>query len=99
MAANFKKEFEIPFTLLVDHNKETYRALKLERANPWHVYGPPVWIEGIRSILAFGNKFPKQDPLQLGGVVVAEEGGNVLFVYRAKASSDIPPVDRVISTL
>ena len=97
MAAHFKREFDIPFTLLVDHDRETYRALGLTRANPWNVYGPPVWIEGIRSILNHGNKIPKQDPFQLGGAVVAEKGGEILFVYRSKASSDVPPVDRLIS--
>lgn len=99
MAAHFKREFDIPFTLLVDHDRETYRALGLGRANPWNVYGPPVWIEGIRSILNHGNKIPKQDPFQLGGAVVAEKGGEILFVYRSKASSDVPPVDRLISTV
>lgn len=99
MAAHFKREFDIPFTLLVDHDRETYQALGLARANPWNVYGPPVWIEGIRSILNHGNKIPKQDPFQLGGAVVAEKGGEILFVYRSKASSDVPPVDRLISTV
>ena len=99
MAAHFKREFEIPFTLLIDHERQTYRALKLGRANPWNVYGPPVWIEGIKSILDHGNKFPRQDPMQLGGAVVVDKGGEVLFVYRSKASSDIPPLGRMMSTL
>lgn len=99
MAAHFKREFDIPFPLLVDHDRETYRALKLGRANPWNIYGPPVWIEGIRSILNYGNKIPKQDPFQLGGAVVVEKGGEPLFVYRSKASSDVPPIDRMISAV
>ncbi len=99
MAAHFKREFEIPFPLLVDHTKETYRALEMKRTGAWNIYGPPVWIEGIRSILNYGNKIPKQDPFQLGGAVVVDKGGEVLFVFRSKASSDVPPVDRMISAL
>ena len=99
MAAHFRDEQKIPFPLLVDHNKQTYRALGIKRTGAWNVYGPPVWVKGIRSILAYGNKIPKQDPFQLGGVVVADKGGEVLFVHRATASSDNAPVDRILAAV
>ena len=99
MAAHFRDEQEIPFPLLVDHTKQTYRALSIKRSGPWNVYGPPVWVKGIRAIVQYGNKIPKQDPLQLGGVVVADKGGEVLFVHRANASSDNVPVDRILAAL
>ena len=99
MAANFKQEQEIPFTLLVDHERLTYKALEFRRSSAWNVYGPPVWIDGIRSILRYGNRFPKQDPLQLGGIVVAAKGGEILYSFRARASSDIAPLDKVFDAL
>ena len=99
MAANFKAEHDIPFRLLVDHDRKTYRSLEMKRSGPWNIYGPPVWIKGIRSILDYGNRFPKQDPLQLGGVVVADKGGDVLYRFRASASKDIAPLDEVLAAL
>ena len=99
MAAHFKDEHHIPFPLLVDHDKKTYRAVEMKRTGPWNLYGPPVWIKGIRSILDYGNKFPKQDPMQLGGVVVVGTGGDVLYRFRASKSSDIAPLDEVLAAL
>jgi hypothetical protein len=99
VAAHFKEEQRIPFTLLVDHNKETYRALEMKHPNPWNVYGPPVWLKGLKSIAQHGNKFPKQDPLQLGGIIVADRGGEILHAFRASASSEVAPLDEVVAAL
>ena len=99
MASHFKDDQKIPFTLLVDHEKETYRALDMKHANPWNLYGPPVWIKGIKSIVQHGNKFPRQDPMQLGGIVVADKGGEILYTFRANASSEIAPLDDVLAAL
>lgn len=99
MAESFKQEQEIPFTLLVDHDRLTYKALEFRRSSAWNVYGPPVWIEGIRSILRYGNRFPKQDPMQLGGIVVVDKGGEILYTFRARVSSDIAPLDKVLAAL
>jgi hypothetical protein len=99
MAAHFKSELGIPFPLLVDHDKQTYRALAIGRASAWNIYGPPVWIEGIRSIARFGNRIPKQDPFQLGGAAVVDKSGEVLFLYRSRDSSDVPPIDEVLAAL
>lgn len=99
MAAHFKEDQQIPFQLLVDHKKETYGALHMKHSKPWDIYGPTVWIKGIKSIVKHGNKFPKQDPMQLGGIVVADRGGEILYTFRANASSEIAPLDEVIAAL
>jgi hypothetical protein len=99
MAAHFKKDLGIPFPLLVDHERETYKALAIGRASAWNIYGPPVWIKGIRSILEHSNKLPKQDPFQLGGAAVVDKNGEVLYLYRSRDSSDVPPIDEVLAAL
>lgn len=99
MAAHFKEEQMIPFPLLVDHKKETYRALEMKHSNAWNIYGPPVWLKGIKSILQHGNRFPRQDPMQLGGIIVADRGGEILYTFRASASSEIAPLDEVMAAL
>lgn len=97
MAAHFKEEMQIPFPLLVDHDRKTYKALAIRRASPWEIYGPPVWIRGIKSILEYGQKIPKQDPFQLGGAAVVDKAGEVLYLYRSRDSSDIPQLDEVLA--
>lgn len=99
MAAHFKEEQQIQFPLLVDHKKETYRALNMKKSSAWNVYGPPVWIEGLKSIAKHGNRIPKQDPMQLGGIVVAAPGGEILYTFRAGASSHIAPLDEVLAAV
>lgn len=97
MAADFKRREAIPFPLVVDRTKETYRMLDISRATGWNVYGPPVWLKGIQSMLrGYLNKIPKQDPFQLGGAVVARAGGEVVVVHRAKASHDFYAVSKLL---
>lgn len=99
MAAHFKEQFDVPFTLLVDHTKQTYRALEFRRTDWWHVMGPPVWIKGMQAILKHRNAMPKQDPLQLGGTVVVDTDGSVRYAYRSKTSSDQPPIAEITAAL
>jgi peroxiredoxin len=100
-AANFREEREIPFPLIVDQKKETYRALEMKRGNLWEVAGPHVWLRFTKSILS-GHGVqakPKEDPLQMGGVVVADKGGRIGYRYLSSSSSDNPPTDEVIAAI
>jgi AhpC/TSA antioxidant enzyme len=98
-AAHFRDTYEIPFPLLVDHAKETYRALEFKRS-AMRTLGPQVWlgfaknmISGHRSALA------KEDPMQLSGAVVADTSGQVLFLHRAGSSSDNAPVESLLQAI
>ena len=42
---------------------------------------------------------PKEDPFQLGGVIVADKGGQVVYSHMSKKSSDNPPTDEVIAAI
>jgi hypothetical protein len=100
MAAHFRDTQDIPFPLLVDHTKQTYRALELGRGSWMDVAGPKVWARGAKSILSgTGQGVPKQDPLQLGGVIVVEAGGRVRYMHRAKTSSDNPKPEELSEQL
>lgn len=100
-AAAFKDEFDIPFPLLVDHDRTSYNALGMQRGSLWEITGPPVWIRGIRNILKGQQPLtkPKQDPLQLGGTLVVAPDDEVLLLHRSKTSSDNLPVDEMIAAL
>jgi peroxiredoxin len=100
MAADFREKQDIPFPLLVDRTKETYRALEMKRGTLWEVAGPPVWFRFAKGILTgHGGGKPKQDPLQMGGVLVVDRGGEVLYEFRSSTSSENPPVDEVLAAL
>ncbi len=100
MAADFRDKQNVPFTLLVDHTKETYRALELTKGNAWDVVGPSAWVRGLKGIAAgHGLAKPQQDPFQLAGTAVVEPGGKVRYLHRARRSSDNAPVDDVLKAL
>ena len=102
MAADFREKQDVPFPLLVDRTKETYRALEMKRGTLWEVAGPPVWLRYAKGLLGGHSQAiekPKQDPLQLGGVVVTDRGGDVLYEFRSSTSSDNPPIDDVLAAL
>jgi hypothetical protein len=100
MAAHFRDAQGIPFPLLVDHKRQTYRALGIGRGSLIDVAGPRVWARGARSILTGrGQGVPRQDPLQLGGAIVVETGGRVRYVHRAKTSSDNPKPEELLEQL
>ena len=99
-AADFRERERIPFPLIVDHTKESYRALGMKRGGWADVVGPRVLWRSAKSVLG-GNKQgrARQDPLQLGGAVVVNAGGEVLYVHRSKNSSDNVPAEELIAAL
>ena len=100
MAAHFKDEFEIPFTLLVDHDKQTYKTVEIKQGTHWQVAGPQVWARYAKGLLTGkGVALPKQDPLQLGGVAVVDTDGEVLFLHRSGDSADNAPVEKLLDAL
>jgi peroxiredoxin len=100
MAADFREKQSVPFPLLVDRTKETYRALEMKRGTLWEVAGPPVWLRYAKGMLSgHGVEKPKQDPLQMGGVLVVDRGGKTLYEFRSSNASENPPVDEVLAAL
>ena len=100
MAAHFRESQEVPFRLLVDHDRETYKALGIRRANLMQVVGPSVWLRFGKGLLTGKGVAPaKQDPLQLGGTIVVDAGGTILYQHRSDNSSDNAPIDDLLGAL
>jgi hypothetical protein len=97
-ARRFKEEFALPFTVLVDKKRESYRLLGLKRGSIMEVMGPRVWAKGAKSLLKHGQGLAKEDPLQLGGVAIVKNG-ELVFVHRSQTSSDNAPIDRLLDAL
>ena len=99
MATHFRDEADIPFPLIVDHTKETYRALEIKKGNIATVMGPGVWMRAIQNVFK-GHapvKKPEQDPFQLGATAIVKSGGEIAHLHRSKDSSDNLPLDQVIA--
>jgi hypothetical protein len=101
MAADFRDKKKVPFPLLVDRTKETYRALELGRGSTMDLLGPRVWGRGLKAYLKGEHQglTIKQDPTQLGGAAVMARGGEVRLVHRAEDAADNLPVGELLATL
>lgn len=100
MAAYFREEFNIPFRLLIDHDQETYKALDIKRGTVVDLMGPAVWYRFAKGVVSGkGMAVAKQDVLQMGGVIVVDKGGEVLFEHRSQTSADNAPVSEVLAAL
>lgn len=97
-ARRFKEEFSLPFTVLVDKKRESYRMLGLKRGSISEVMGPRVWAKGIKSLAKHGQGVPKEDPYQLGGVAIVKDG-KVSFVHCSETSSDNLSIDTLLEAL
>lgn len=86
-ARRFKEQQKLPFTVLVDKKRESYRMLGLKRGSLMEVMGPRVWAKGMKTMLRHGQGVPKEDPYQLGGAAIVKDG-KVTVVHRSKESSD-----------
>lgn len=99
-AADFRDEYRIPFPILVDHTKDTYRALGFQRASLLEIYKLNVIFKGAIEVMT-GNRLrqAKQDWHMLGGAVVVERGGDVKLVHRSKDPADMLPVEDLLDAV
>ncbi len=97
-ARRFKEKYRLPFTVLVDKKRESYRLLELRRGSWMDVMGPRVWSKGVKAIVRHGQGIPKEDPNQLGGVAIVQDG-KVRFVHRSLTAADNLPIDRLLAEI
>lgn len=98
MAQDFKEQFRVPFPVLVDTKKNTYRLMTAAKAGLMQLIGPKQLIAGLK-MRRQGFSLPKQDPNQLGAALVVGKGGKLLFKHLARDAADHPPVDALLGAL
>jgi hypothetical protein len=101
MAKDFRDKRKIPFPLLIDRERISYKSLSLKRGNANEVYGPAVVARGSLKFLKNLQGLPPKetDRMQLGAVAVVDKGGDILFIHRSKTAADNFPVAQVIEAL
>jgi AhpC/TSA antioxidant enzyme len=99
-ARDFAEERDIPFPLLADPRKESYKAMGLERGSMGQLVGPRVWKQGAKNILGgTPTTITKLDMKQLGGSAVILPGGAFAFLHRATTSADNAPIDELLAAI
>lgn len=91
---------EVPFPVLLDHDRSSYAAWGLGRAAWWRVYlDPRVWRQYAR-LLAKGERWRGmgRDSLQLGGDFIVGPQGRIAF-SRPQRADNRPPVGLLLRAL
>jgi hypothetical protein len=102
MAADFKRKRKIPFPLLVDQDRVTYKAMSLGKGSALDIFGPQVLAKGTLSFVKghLQGLAPEGTSMrQLGGALIVDRGGTVLLSHQSSDASDNLPVDHLIAAL
>jgi hypothetical protein len=101
-ARDFKRSQKLDgITLLADSQRDAYRAAGAKKATVGELVGPKVVAKGIvrgarqrlRQGLTVGH------PAQLGGVLVVDTSGAVVWSHLAEDASDNPANDTVLDAV
>jgi hypothetical protein len=97
-AKAFKEDHGLAFTLLVDPDRQTYKAAGAKVGSASELLGPRVALRALRTVaserVVQGRTIGH--PAQLGGVLVVAPGGAVVWSHLAENAGDNPPNDVVL---
>ena len=96
----FARVMGLPFPVLSDPDRAGYAAFGLtagERGKVWSRQTAGAYLRG----LAHGRlpHMPRGDTAQLGGDVILDAGGSVIYVYRSDTPADRPSVDDLLDAV
>jgi peroxiredoxin len=96
----YRGRLHLPFAVLTDETRSTYRAYGLGRGRWWRVWGPATVAAYARLVRRGGRTRPTgEDTLQLGGDFVIDRDGVVVYAYRSHGPADRPPVDDLVEAV
>ncbi len=83
------QSMDLPYLLLVDGERELYRALRTRRAGPYGLIGPPVFVAAFRALRrGFRQTHVDSDPRQLGGTFTVDARGEIRARREARFAGD-----------
>jgi hypothetical protein len=97
---DYQRKEHVPYPVLRDPRREAYRRFGLERRAAHRVYRPATIRYYIKRF--FQGRMPervKADPYQLGGDVLLDADGSVLWMYRSSEPADRPSVDDILKEI
>ena len=100
--AAYRDRHDLPFPILVDRARATYRAYGLGRgsvARSWGWRAARRYVEIIRRDGPGGLRRPTEDTLQLGGDFVIAPDGTLAYGFWGAGPDDRPSVDDLIAAI
>ena len=98
--AAYRRRLGLPYPVLADEARESYRAYGLRRGRWWRIFGVKTLVAYAR-LLRKGQRVRRvQDDIrQLGGDFVVGRDGWLAYVHRPKGPADRPPVDDLLAAV
>jgi peroxiredoxin len=99
-AEEFRKRFDLPFSIVCDPDRKLYKQFTLQRMKPWDLLSPALALRGI-SAMAQGHLMgiPSGDVRQLPGVFVIDKAGMIRYSHYARDAADHPEPDEILEVL
>ncbi len=95
----FREETGYQGKLYTDPSLESYRVVGLKRGF-WRVMNPLVLAYGVRGMLRGSRQTKiKGDAHQLGGLLVVDPDGKILFQHTESVAGDLVDKDKLLSVL
>jgi hypothetical protein len=97
----YRELLGLTITLLSDPAWTTYRAFAFGRAGVREtVLAPRHWLAYVR-LIARGRRpeRPRQDVFELGGEVLLDPQGRIVWIYRSRAPDDRPTLDEILAAI
>jgi len=96
-ARQYIDETNLPWPLLVDDNRELYRAYGMLSAGFWDIWGPKTWWAYLKEIVR--GRLPKKstgDISQRGGDVLIDPTGMIRLHHIGQGPSDRPSPEAIL---
>jgi peroxiredoxin len=100
--AAFLRGQPLPFLLVADPERATYRAFGLGRTSWATVLRPGVVLRYLRLLFRgwrLRPASPSEDVLQLGGDFVLDGQGRLVYVYRSADPTDRPTIEALLQAV
>ena len=97
LARMYAEETKLPWPLLVDEDRELYRAYGMLSAGFWDIWGPKTWWAYLKEIVR--GRLPKKstgDISQRGGDVLIDPAGIVRFHHVGQGPADRPSPEAIL---
>jgi hypothetical protein len=84
--------------ILIDDSKFTYKALTFTSKGVFSLYGllnPNLYVKGYQAVTQKVGGSVNADGTQLGGTVIVDRSGDVIFMHTQKSYTDYPTAEDV----
>ena len=99
-ARSYVEDTSLPWDILVDETRETYKGYGMFAASFWDIWGPATWRAYAKELL-HGQRLQKSsgDIFQRGGDVLIDPSGIVRLHHVGSGPSDRPSVKMILQRI